>query len=272
MKNFIILILYLITLSISYDPALVTDPVEKYGTKRFNKFGSESKQIALDVSGIKYGEKIYITYSSPDNFEIYLNYSWSKANYKNNTFIISGNSRHTNVGYSQTNINGNQVFSSYYSVTKEDDSYNTLIITLKNAKYVVYDYLEIQHSKDNPLNTIFITIIYIVLILFFIGICICICCIIQCTKRKYRPNQLANQNIILYPNMNNNNNIMIPMTNQYNIQTNNMYNQNNNQTNNMYNQYNNQTNNMYNQNNIPANNMYNQYNNPANNMYNQYNK
>ncbi len=33
MKNFIILILYLITLSISYDPKLETIPVEKYGKK-----------------------------------------------------------------------------------------------------------------------------------------------------------------------------------------------------------------------------------------------
>ena len=120
------------------------------------------------------------------------------------------------------NINGNQVLSIYYSVTKVDDSFNTLIITLKNPKTVVYEYLEIKFSKDNSIGTLstIVIIIIIVLILLLFGEIY----IIKYIKRKNDPNQLVYQIGIAPTNMNSNNNLMIPMDNQSTNNMNNQYN------------------------------------------------
>ncbi len=220
MRNFIILILYVTTLSFLNSAQLDFIPIEKYGKKEIKDF-SKTISFSLDISDIKKGENIYLTYTSPNLMaDLYFSYSWTKDNYKNvnkKNIITADTAKFS--GTSETNIAGKKTFSYYYYLEKIDSSYNTLVIDLSKGNSLPYfEYLQIEHKKNNPINAILIFFVVIFLIIFVVSIISC--CYKYCCRNDME-NQYSYQN-----------DMAIPMYNQYNYPPNNQYN------NQLYNQYN----------------------------------
>ena len=230
MRHFIILILYLTTLSISYGEII---PIEKYGKKTIPSFTSLI-ELSLDISNIKKGEIIYLTYTSPNSIkELFIKYFWTKDNYKSTSLNnkISENSVQCPAS-SETNIGGRKTNSIYCSIEKKDDLYNTLVIDLFKDDSTYFEYLQVQHTKDNPISGILTIVIIIIILIFIVPISICCCCCFgccNCCRNNDMLNQYSYQNGIV---TNMNNDMAIPMYNQYNYPPNNQYN------NQLYNQYN----------------------------------
>ncbi len=219
MRNFIILILYLTTLSFLNSAQLEIIPIEKYGKKKINDF-YQHILFLLDIRDIKKGENIYLTYSSSNPMkDLYATYNWTKDYYKNvninntiNAYSVKSS------GSSETTIAGKKTYSFYYYLEKIDSSYNTLVIYLvKGPSLHYFEYLQIQHTKNNPMTGILI-IVVVILIILVVGIISCCC---KCCCRNDMVNQYSYQN-----------DMAIPMYNQYNYPPNNQYN------NQLYNQYN----------------------------------
>ena len=219
MRNFIILILYLTTLSFLNSEQLEIIPIEKYGKKKINDF-SKHILFSLDISDIKKGENIYLTYSSSNPMnDLYATYYWTKDNYKkvNRNNTINAYSAQSS-GNSVTTIGGKKTYSFYYYLEKIDSSYNTLVIyLLKGTSLHYFEYLEIKKTKNNPMTGILIFVVVFILII-LVSI---ICCCCKCCCRNDMVNQYSYQN-----------DMAIPMYNQYNYPPNNQYN------NQLYNQYN----------------------------------
>ena len=159
MKNFIKLILLLITFSFQYEDQQKYIPIDKYGDSKIHEFNKSNLIFTLDIRGMKKGDRIYLRYNpfSKSFLNSSVEYYWSKDNYKNVINITEKESTKNQCSGKITIID----YYIYCYVDQKDDVYNTLIIFVSYQSNI--HQIQISHNRFNN-YTIFWTIVFVVFI------------------------------------------------------------------------------------------------------------